>query len=68
MSLRGVLADLMAMLYPKLYQNYVTTNQNEQTFIYVKVIKALYGIFNSTLFFYNKPVKYLEDYVLNTNP
>ena len=49
MLLRVRLAGLMAMVDPNLYLKYVTTDQNSQTLIYVKVLKALYCLLNSAL-------------------
>ena len=40
MLLRESLEELMSLVYPKLYQKYVTTDQNGQNLIYVKVLKA----------------------------
>ena len=67
MLLRGILVEFMATVDPKLYQKLVTTDKNGQTFLYVKVLNALYGLLRSALLFYRKKVKYLEAYVLNTN-
>ena len=51
MLLRGRLAELMSMVEPKIYQKYVTIDQNRKTFLYVKVLKVLYGILKSVLLF-----------------
>ena len=66
MLLIGRLVELMNMVDPNLYQKYLTTNQNGKTFIYVKVLNKLYGLLNSALLLYKKPVKDLEAYGLRT--
>ena len=55
------------MVDKNLLQKYVTTDKIWKYFLYVKVPKALYGLFNSALLFYKKLVGYLEYYVLKTN-
>ena len=40
MLLRESLEELMSFLYPNIFQKYVTTDQNGQNLIYVKVLKA----------------------------
>ena len=68
MLLRRRLMNLIAMVGTKLYVNYVTKDQNGQTFLYGNVLNSLYGLLKSVLIFYRKLVKYLEDYGLKTNP
>ena len=55
------------MVYHNIQQKYVTTDKNGQTLLYIKVLNALYGIFNSALLFNKNLVKNLEDYGLHTN-
>ena len=57
MLLRGSLAEFMAVLDPKLYQKYLTRDQNGKTLLYFKVLKALYDLLKSLLLFYKNIVK-----------
>ena len=58
----------MAILVPSLYRNCVTMDKNGKNLLYVKVLKSLYGLLKSELLFYKNISKYLESYVLKTNP
>ena len=50
----------MAMVNSKLYRKYVITDKNGQMFLYVEVLKALYGPLDRAILFYKNIVKYLE--------
>ena len=43
MSLKIRLAELMAMIEPNLYKNFVVVNIKGDIMLYVKIYKALYG-------------------------
>ena len=43
MSLKTRLAELMAMIEPNLYKNFVVVNIKGDIMLYVKIYKALYG-------------------------
>ena len=58
----------MAMVYTKLYQNYVTMDKNGKPFIYVNIIKSWYFLLKNALLFKNNLLNYMEDYGINTNP
>ena len=58
----------MSMVDPDIYQNDVKTVQKGKTLLYVKVLKALYGLLKSALMFYKNIFKDLEAYGLKTNP
>ena len=44
----------MVMVYPKLYQKYVTYDIKGNSILYVEMNNALYGLLQSTLHFYKK--------------
>ena len=53
MRLRGKLAELMVLVEPKLYREYVRY-PNGHAELYVRMTKALYGMLKSALWFYEK--------------
>ena len=53
MTLRGPLAELMALSSPEVYGDYVTL-QNGRKILYVRLESALYGMLCSALLFYRK--------------
>ena len=63
-----ILAEFMAMEYPKLYQKFLTMKKNGKTLLYKKVPKSLYGILMSALLFFKKLMKLMESYGLKNNP
>ena len=58
--LKDILVKMMAMVDPKLYKKYIMTNYKGQLMLYMKIYKALHGLLRSTLLFYRKLVKDLE--------
>ena len=54
MLLRGQLAELMVLVDPKLYREYVRYSPTGQAMLYVRMTKALYGMLKSALWFYEK--------------
>ena len=50
--LKGVLAELMVNVDPKLYTKYVTHDNKGDTMLDVEMKKALYGMLKSALLFY----------------
>ena len=68
MLLKGRLAELMVQVDPKMYRKYLTTNKKNEPMLYVKLSKALYGLLQSALLFYNKLRGELEDYDFEINP
>ena len=58
----------MSVVDPNIYQKFVRTGGDVKTFLYVKVLKALYGLFKRALLFYNNLVKYMEFCGIKTNP
>ena len=68
MLLKGKLAELMVRVDPKLYRKYITTNKKGEAMLYVRLSKALYGLLQSALLFYQKLRGELEDYGFEVNP
>ena len=67
MVLRGKLAQLMIKTAPEIYKKHATTDRNGNTILYVRLLKALYGIMQASLFYYTKTIENLQDkgFVLN---
>ena len=68
MVLKGELAELMVAVDPVLYGPFVTTNSKGTPILYVRLKKAMYGMLRSSLLFYRKLRKELEDYGFVVNP
>ena len=54
MVLRGDLAEMMALAAPEVYRPYVATGPNGKPILYVKLLRALYGLLKSALLLYKK--------------
>ena len=67
MVLRGKLAQLMIKTAPEIYKKHATTDRNGNIILYVRLIKALYGIMQASLLYYTKTIENLQDkgFVLN---
>jgi hypothetical protein len=52
----------MAKVEPKLYMPYIITTSKGDSILYVKMQKAMYGLLRSTLLFYLKLRKDLEEF------
>eukprot|EP00957_Ditylum_brightwellii_P200639 15295516-Ditylum_brightwellii.AAC.1 len=68
MLLKGKLAELMVQINTKLYLKYITTSSKGEPMLYVRTLKALYGLLQSALLFYCKMLSELEDYGFKVNP
>ena len=68
MLLRGKMVELPVKLQPELYQKYVITSKNGEPMLYVKLLKALYGLLRSALLFYKKLRGDLENMGFEINP
>ena len=51
MKLRGKMVKLLVQLDPTIYQKYITTGPKGEPTLYVKLLKALYGLLRSALLF-----------------
>ena len=58
---RGQLADLLVEVAPDVYAPAVTKDKKGNTVIYVYLLKALYGIMEVVLMFYQKLFKFLKN-------
>ena len=54
MKLRCDMIELLVDLDPSLYIKYIVVGENGEPLLYVKLLKALYGILRSALLFYKK--------------
>jgi hypothetical protein len=68
MLLRGQLADLMVTVDPELYGPYLRKTVKGESILYVKMLKAMYGLLRSALLFYLKLVKDLQAIGFELNP
>ena len=68
MLLRGQLADLMVEVDPELYGPYLRKTKKGESILYVKMLKAMYGLLRSALLLYMKLVKDLADFGFELNP
>ena len=68
MVLRGQLADLMVQVEPELYGPYVKKTKKGESLLYVRMLKAMYGLLRSALLFYLKLVQDLQSYGFELNP
>ena len=62
MVLRGEMAELMVAIDPVLYGPYVITTARGEKLLYVKMLKAMYGLMRAALLFYLKLRSDLEEY------
>ena len=67
MTLRGPLAELMALSAPEVYRDYVTM-QGGKKVLYVRLQRALYGLLKSALLFYRKLCGNLKRMWFELNP
>ena len=54
MAMEGRLAELMAVIEPKIHPRFVAKDNDGKKVLYVKLMKALYGLLKSALIFYKK--------------
>ena len=67
MRLEGTLAKLLTKCDPKLYRQYVVTENNKPV-LYVELIKALYGTLCAALIFWHKLTAKLIEWGFTINP
>ena len=67
MRLEGTLAELLTKCDPKLYRQYVIT-ENNKPILYVELIKALYGTLHAALIFWRKLTSKLVEWGFVINP
>ena len=66
MRLEGTLAELLTKCDPKLYRQYVVT-ENNKLVLYVELIKALYGTLHAALIFWRKLTSKLIEWGFRIN-
>ena len=66
MHLEGTLAELLTKCDPKLYRQYVVTENNKPV-LYVELIKALYGTLHTALIFWHKLMSKLVEWGFTVN-
>ena len=64
----GKISELLVQLEPTMYQKYVTVGPNKEPILYVRLMKALYGLLRSALLFYKKLRGDLDKWVLRLTP
>ena len=67
MKIRGELALILVQLFPEYYKEFLTY-ENGRPILYVQVLKALYGMLQSSLLYYKKFVKDIEEIGFKLNP
>ena len=67
MRLEGTLAELLTKCEPKLYRQYVVT-ENGKPVLYVELVKALYGTLRAALIFWRKLTSKLVEWGFTINP
>jgi hypothetical protein len=68
MKIRGTLVDMLVEIDPETYADYVVYDYNKEKILYVQVLKALYGMLESSLLFYKKLCKDLIEIGFEINP
>ena len=67
MKMRGALVDILVEMNPERYMRYVTC-ENGRRVIYVMMLKALYGMLESSLLYYKKFKADIENIGFEINP
>ncbi len=68
MLLKGQLAEIMVLVEPKLYREYVTYSASGVPMLYMKMKKALNGMLELSVAFYNLLRMELEGEGFGVNP
>ena len=66
-KIRGLLVNMLTELSPETYEKYVVYEGNNKV-LYVRMIKALYGMLQSSLLYYKKFRKDIESIGFKVNP
>ena len=67
MKIRGALVDILIDISLEIYSEYVTY-ENESKVIYVKIVKALYGMMQESMWYYKKFRSDIEGIGYTVNP
>ena len=68
MIIRGRLAELLCEIAPETYLKYAVRDKKGNLILYVRLLKALYGLMQASLMFYQKLLKDLESKGFEVNP
>ncbi|KAG7373398.1 reverse transcriptase RNA-dependent DNA polymerase [Nitzschia inconspicua] len=67
MKIKGPMVDMLIEMAPEIYSDYVIEENGRKVF-YVMILKALYGMLQSSLLYYNKFRKGIESIGFEVNP
>ncbi|KAG7350725.1 reverse transcriptase RNA-dependent DNA polymerase [Nitzschia inconspicua] len=67
MKIKGPMVDMLIEMAPEIYSDYVI-EENGRKVLYVMILKALYGMLQSSLLYYNKFRKDIESIGFEVNP
>ena len=67
MKIRGQLVNILTKFEPSTYARYVS-KANNPTILYVRMVKALYGMLPSALLFYKRFKNDIEEIGFQINP
>jgi hypothetical protein len=67
MKIRGPLVDMLLEIAPEVYEGY-STYKGKTKVLYVKMLKAIYGMLQSSLLYYKKFRKDIESIGFEVNP
>ena len=62
------LVELMAMVAPSVYQQYIKTGENGKKILYIRLLCVLFGMMQSALLFYEKLWNNLQSLGFKLNP
>ena len=68
MKIRGPLVDMLVNMDPETYKSFVVFDNNGNKVLYVQVLKAIYGMLQSSMLFYKKLCKDLQSIGFVLNP
>jgi hypothetical protein len=66
--MQGKLAKLMVKAAPEIYTKYIIIKRKGETVLYVRLLKALYGIMKAALLYYQRFVTDLQSIRFRINP
>ena len=68
MKIRGPLVDMLVEMDPETYKTFVVFDNSGSKILYVQVLKAIYGMLQSSMLFYKKLCKDLQSIGFVLNP
>ena len=67
MVIRGVLVDMLLKIAPEVYEDYVVM-EGDKKVLYVEILKAIYGMLQSSLLYYKKFSSDIKEIGFEINP